>query len=194
MSAVFTYKKGHLCSKKHRLISCCSGKHASEMHRWEGIKYVVNNFPFFLTQSTFSPSKVFKSLILPSSYFLGGVPGLGGMAGESPGLLVLCMVRKVGSSVGSQGCTTPLMAQRFRMCGSDFQSSVHLDPGDHEVFIWRDGRSKHLDRPTVMDQLCWGSCACFCVASLRLQMMRWKRLWDYLVQFCPLLCKLLCSW
>jgi len=71
------------------------------------------------------------------------------MAGESPGLPVLCVVGKVGTSVGSQECTAPSAAQRFCACGSEFQLSVHLDPGDHEVFIWRDRRSKHPDRPAV---------------------------------------------
>lgn len=102
------------------------------------------------------------------------------MAEESPVLPVLCMVGQAESLVGSQGCTAPLMTQRFCTCGADFQLSVQLNPGDGEE---REGGGKHLGRAALRDQLAWGSCACFYVTHPHLQVMLWKRLCGYLVQF-----------
>lgn len=80
------------------------------------------------------------------------------MAGEPPGLPVLCVVRKAGSLLGSWGCIAALTAQRFHICGSEFQ--LCMDPRGHEEFIWEDGRSKHLDRTmsSYEGELCMPPC------------------------------------
>lgn len=79
MSTIFTYKKGHCYSETHRLISCCSGKHTSEMHRywvtWEGIKYVVNKgFSFPSRTVNIFSIKGFQISRLPLELLFGWCP------------------------------------------------------------------------------------------------------------------------
>lgn len=83
------------------------------------------------------------------------------MAGESPGLPVLCVVRKAGSSLGSWGCIAAFTAQRFLSVGlNGLWVQLCMDPRGHEEFIWEDGRSKHLDRKmsSYEGELCMHPC------------------------------------
>lgn len=142
---LFTYKKGLLSSENNRTISCCLGEvhfwNAQMMSYWRRHEMCKRGLFFSLLHRQPFLCQNFLNLSFLSQLPFWSCPRIRGMAGESSGLPGLCVARKTRSSVGSWCCIAAFMDRRFHMCGSDFQFSV-----DPEVFIWGDGRSKHLDR------------------------------------------------